>query len=208
MKLSISVNALKAAVITAATKEIRYYLCGIYLEAKHDPADSESILNHLNIVSTDGMILFAARTALNYTDEPQTADWQMIVPIDAVKTALKGVGKRTTLELCSLPDGRYTLGDTLFAPLDGRFPDYRRVIPLHDQMTQTPEDYRLYNPNLMVRCHDAMRALRGSKSQTFEQAYTIAPQGVCAVHDGSNDAVAICMPIRADKCAYQGFNAD
>lgn len=77
-------------------------------------------------MGTNGSILFACRTEYETTDTPQNGPYELIIPADVVKTISK---KAKTVVLESLSDGRYMLESKVFSAVDGKFPDYRRVIP-------------------------------------------------------------------------------
>jgi DNA polymerase-3 subunit beta len=112
----ISTDLLKAALVCASSEETRYYLRGVYLTTS----------GHL--VTTDGHRMFVARLA-----ERPTAD--VIVPYDAVTAALKMVGARCKEIEIDLATNR--IGQIQFTPVDGTFPDWRRVVPTGDETPST-----------------------------------------------------------------------
>jgi DNA polymerase-3 subunit beta len=112
----ISTDLLKAALVCASSEETRYYLRGVYLTTS----------GHL--VTTDGHRMFVARLA-----ERPTAD--VIVPYDAVTAALKMVGARCKEIEIDLATTR--IGQIQFTPVDGTFPDWRRVVPTGDETPST-----------------------------------------------------------------------
>ena len=82
----------------------------------------------------------------------------MTIPYDTVKAATKGKGD---VLLSALSYGRYSLGDFIFAPLDGRFPDWRRVIP----STSRREDAAQYDWNLVSAAYAAVQTWHDSAKQ-------------------------------------------
>lgn len=112
----ISTDLLKAALVCASSEESRYYLRGVFL----------STTGHL--VTTDGHRMFVARLA-----ERPTAD--VIVPYDAVTAALKMVGARCKDLEIDLAANR--IGQISFQPVDGTFPDWRRVVPTGEETPST-----------------------------------------------------------------------
>ena len=112
----IPTDLLKAALVCAASEESRYYLRGIHL----------STTGHL--VTTDGHRMFVARLA-----ERPTAD--VIVPYDAVTAALKMAGARVKDIEIDLAANR--IGQIQFTPVDGTFPDWRRVVPTGEETPST-----------------------------------------------------------------------
>ena len=116
----IPTDLLKAALICASNEESRYYLRGIHL----------STSGHM--VTTDGHRMFVARL----TEQP-AAD--VIVPYDAIAAALKMVGARVKEIEIDLVANR--IGQITFAPVDGSFPDWRRVVPTGEETpSDKPED--------------------------------------------------------------------
>lgn len=104
---------LKAALCCAATKDIRYYLHGVFVEIRN---------TEIRCVGCDGS------TGAVLRDLSQDADrvsCDVIIPSETVKLAL--AGKSEALGLSCI-DGHWKLGAINFTPVDGRFPDYRRII--------------------------------------------------------------------------------
>jgi len=198
MQTTIRTSTIKAAIHCAAVRDVRYYLNGALFEFKHGDAP------HVNIVSTDGHRLSAFREPLKYFAEAQTADYSIIVPLDVLKQSAKAKTPRVVLE--STPDGRYMLNYVVFDPIDGKFPDYRRVIP----STLSGEAAR-YQPEYLLDAKKALRDFYQVKTEDWlgtklEQNGT----GAAAVHYGKSDSVVVIMPARPGKEIgnYQGFAQD
>ena len=116
----IPTDLLKAALVCASSEESRYYLRGVHL----------STSGHM--VTTDGHRMFVARLA-----ERPTAD--VIVPHDAVAAALKMVGARCKEIEIDLVANR--IGQIQYTPVNGTFPDWRRVVPTGlEQPSDKPDD--------------------------------------------------------------------
>ena len=116
----LATDLLKAALVCASSEETRYYLRGVYL----------STTGHL--VTTDGHRMFVARLA-----ERPTAD--VIVPYDAVTAALKMAGARVKEIEIDLVANR--IGQIQFTPVNGTFPDWRRVVPTGlEKPSDKPDD--------------------------------------------------------------------
>lgn len=110
----IATDLLKAALLCASTEQSRYYLNGVYL----------STSGHL--VTTDGHRMFVARL-----NERPAAD--VIIPLADVQAALKLAGARVKdIEVTA-----DRIGQIAYTPVDGTFPDWRRVVPTGEE---TPED--------------------------------------------------------------------
>lgn len=116
MKNVINAKHLKAALCCASVQDIRQYLNGVFIEVARD---------EIRVVSTDGHVAAVLRTT-NLLDENDGWPFEVIVPSEAVKLAL--AGKAEALEL-SRDGNSWKLGAINFTPIDGKFPDYRRIIP-------------------------------------------------------------------------------
>ena len=112
----------------------------------------------MHLVSTDGHIAFAGLVPAPYvhwTSTPQAGPFSIIIPLDVLKRESKG--KTSTVHLVPLDDGKYLLGETVFTPIDGRFPDWRRVCRSPDVSIEAAQ----YNPDLLARCSAALKAWFG-----------------------------------------------
>ena len=181
MKITIQASAIRAAIICAAKKDIRYYLQGIYINVAHR--------DYATVCGTDGHILFAGRATIEH--DSNLSPFNMIVPIDAAKKIDK---KAHSVILELLPDGTYLLDGTRFTPLDGRFPDYSRVIPRPDQIQKETNAPAHFDYALLVRGNDALNAYYGIKSKM----YPLEQRGndAAVMHNGENVAVVVVMPMR------------
>lgn len=99
---------LAAAIHTAGVKDLRSYLNGVRVEGRI-------------MVATDGVCLSA------YLG-PECGEYlpPFTIPLEVVKRVVKR--KTEKLEVRDAKDGWLQIGDEMFRPLDGRFPDYRRVL--------------------------------------------------------------------------------
>jgi hypothetical protein len=170
----ISTDLLKAALFCASNEESRYYLRGVHLATSG------------HMVTTDGHRLFCAKLA-----EAPAAD--VIVPLDAIKAALKLAGKRAdTIEL----NGN-TIGGVTFTPVDGTFPDWRRVIPPVEGYRQHDDRAPAhFNPDYIYDLGQMSRAL-GSKTGTSFKIHAWGsenPHGVTFAN--REDCFAVIMPMR------------
>lgn len=98
---------LKAILLAAGKKDIRYYLNGIHINSRH-------------IVATDGHRLHA------YSHGQEWQHGDVTIPRDAVEMALKA--RTVDIEITDV-----SVGAVSYKPLDGRYPDYMRVIPAVSQ---------------------------------------------------------------------------
>lgn len=110
-----------------AHQDVRYYLNGMLFELARE---------HLRVVATDGHRLAMAQMSLPEpmgveTDEPR----QLIVPRKGVLELgrLLDASEEPMVLAIGPSSIRATIGDVVFSSklVDGRFPDYERVIPAH-----------------------------------------------------------------------------
>lgn len=177
--ITLQKNVLKAALISAAKKDMRYWLNGILFKV----AESGKVY----ISSTDGHRLFVANIEADWTDGAVNGPLELIIPREAVETAVKA--KSEVLTLSALPDGRYTLGDAVFSPVDGKFPNINQVIPRHD-MSGEPAHF---NCDYLADAQKALRLVSGLSDGTF-RLYTNGDNGYAYM--GCDPAFIVIMPIR------------
>ena len=185
-------SALRAAVHCAATKTVRSYLMGVHIEC--------AASGDVHIVSTDGHVLFAGKICapnVVWTGEPQKGPWRMTLPLDVVKRECKGKG---SVDLVSVSDS-YRLGDTMFKPIDGVYPDWRRVIGVGD-VSLSPLNV---NVDLLMSAHKAVGEWQGNTDpcSTFTEhrmgVGISTSGGVVRVVGTTAQAFAIVMPLRTKR---------
>lgn len=183
--LNIETNKLTAAIPCAGIKDIRYYLNGVHLEVTASGV--------VHIVSTNGHALFAGKIEKpDWTGEPVPGGFTLTIPTDAIKTAAKA--KTKTLTLTALDHGRYSLGDVMFTPIDGKYPDWRRVAKLVEGEEQPAH----FNPDYLVACNKALNTWSNLKGTV--PAYVHARGDSAAAITGQDEtAFCILMPVRSEK---------
>lgn len=202
MKINIKKTTLLAALNCAGVKDIRYYLNGVCLRV-----GSAKSASAVHLCSTDGNIAFIASLGLGeWEGEPPKGPFELIIPYDAVKAAIKSADKRVKeLTLESLPDGRYMLGNIVFTAVDGKFPDIRHVIPEKIEPVTSPCQF---NPDSLTRANDALRIYSGNKSA----AWIVRHNANGAATMQAEDAFCLVMPMResgmadAPLCNLPEFN--
>ena len=123
MQASINIATLKAINLAASTEQTRYYLCGVYVEVTPTT---------VTYTATNGHILLSRRED---SVEPNTLIGTWIIPSDFIKAAKPGRGTDyATMTPVPGPNDSKMLAFTgtitgMAAPIDGTFPDYRRIIP-------------------------------------------------------------------------------
>lgn len=192
--LTLKTSQLKAAMHCAASKDVRFYLCGVLLECCAN--------GDVHIVSSDGNVLFAGLIAapnVAWGENPQRGPWRMILPREAVATALKSpLAKKGMMHLAAMPDGCYMLNDTVFTPIDGVFPDWRSVCPSHAALAQRGEKPAQLNPDLLVKCADALREWFDTKPKKVPGYLSMCGTEAAVMSGSDCTAFAVCMPMRMD----------
>jgi DNA polymerase-3 subunit beta len=184
--ITINKSALKAVSRFAAKSDIRYYLVGVYVEA----SETET-----RLVATDGHAMLVHRMV-----SENSHSWSGIIPLDTVqailkhKTVSKKIDFPIELSECSGTESRidYAGQAFIFKPVDGKFPDYRRVIP--QSITGEPA---CYQPKYLQRVYDAAVDLGAvdHKIGRFAMGYNGNSGAVCSINPY---CLAIVMPLRQD----------
>lgn len=186
--IHISRNKLKAAALFAATKDVRYYLCGVLIE---------STPMQTRICATDGHALFCAK---DDAKDDNAGTFTGIVPNDTIKQILAWKAPHKTeapviFTTNDDPVGEHRAewaGNTaVFKLLDGKFPDYARVVP-----TDVSGEASHFNPELLIRCKKAAEALDTNKFGHF--AFKQGGDG-SAIAVFSTESFAVVMSMRGEK---------
>lgn len=125
MQTTLNLRTLKAIALVASNEETHFYLCGVLVECRE---------THVTYVATNGHALLCAREDLpaREASDPPRFIGDIIVPTSTIKS-LKVKGKDAWVgdlaELGKVSDARFILGDVVFTPINGSFPDWRRVLP-------------------------------------------------------------------------------
>ena len=173
MTISIEVPTavLKAALICASTEQMRYYLCGVYVDPKGF------------LVSTDGHRAFVGK--IDLTGVPAFDGW--IICRDVLKRALTGY-KAETITIA--PD---RVGNSLCQPIDGTYPDWRRIVP-SDLTGVTAQ----FNPAYIADLGKMGDLLRGKRKGSLAAHIHHNGEGPAAItFPEVDDCFAVLMPIRA-----------
>lgn len=178
MTTNITVNAamLRAALLCASNEQTRYYLRGVYVDPKG------------YLVSTDGHRMFVGTidlAASEHNPAPSSFDgW--IIPRDAIKRALTGY-KPDVIEISPT-----RCGDIACQPVDGSYPDWRRVVPSEISGTTAQ-----FNPAYVADMGKIGEMLTGKRKNGLPAHIHHngdRPAGV--TFPGVDDAFAVLMPIR------------
>lgn len=194
LTVKIPAAAIRAASFCMAEKDIRCYLNGILLDVT-GPGEAF-------IVGTDGSVLFAGRAVIEHGEEKPTAPYKIIIPAETIK-ALDKKAPFFTLE--EIGGGRYLLGGKTFTPVDGVYPDYRRVIP-HKCSGESAQ----FNPDLLNKGVNAIKTFYGVKKSSDEWGVSYdGANGPAVIYGRDNSAVAVVSPLRRNHKEvneiYTGF---
>jgi DNA polymerase-3 subunit beta len=183
MKITIDRNALKAVSRFAAIKDIRYYLQGVLIEST--PLQTR-------LAATDGHTLAVHRADAKGDNE---GSWTGILPLDAVTTLLKMKPSHKTLKDAPITvtvsdEGEIRcdwVGQSIITrAVDGKFPDYRRVIP------ETLDGIAAWiNPDYLTRIVDAAKDIGAGFTFGFGG-------NSCSMAYIGQDMVAVVMPMRTE----------
>ena len=183
--------ALAGHLLIAPKSDVRFYLNGVYL----DPARGA-------LVSTDGSVMFVTQFPELKRDNAPA----VIIPRDALAAALKLCSKKAVslemdveaisgaVRLTFRPDA---VSSTSCSAIDGRYPDYMRVIPQTVDGTAGG-----YDPGLLARVADALAAFGSRKSTHNVRLYQNGPSGAAWMMLEPNSGevaphLAVIMPLRA-----------
>lgn len=183
MKLQIRKSDLLAALICAANKDIRHYLNGVNVRYVPGGKDGGTLV----LSGTDGHMLFCGTAPADW-DGPVGEPFDIMIPGDIVKTACKGKNP-DTVALERAADGHYVLGNMVFSPIDGRYPDVERIIP--DKVSGALAQF---NPELLERGQRALRAY--FRSDKVWPVLHHNGESAAVMATDSQDAVVVVMPFR------------
>jgi hypothetical protein len=194
--LQIYVPPLKAALQCVSKEETRYYLNGVCVTA--------DCSGDIFMVATDGHALFAYRQQ-DHKHGNLAGTW--IIPADIVaklKLPSHKAKNRAAYEYATLTDvggGYINLKcnadetSTSFKPIDGSFPDWRRVVPdCVDQDDNAKEQDIQFDPELLAKVWKAGEILDGLKPNMARNG-----GGPALIHYQDENAFAVVMPMRAAK---------
>jgi hypothetical protein len=197
MKITLKTSVLRAALICAAKKDLRYYLQGICISINGPDIAM--------VYGTDGHVLFAGQCPIEVHQAPEAYGFQIIIPSDTIKAIDK---KSEFIDLETIEGGAkdyYLLGNARFQAIDARYPDISRVVPSRDLFSELKPSN--FDPELLVKGNEALAMFYGAKKgKVFPLHQRGNDSGT--IHNNQNDAVVVVMPMRSDIGTYQGLNPD
>jgi len=196
--LTVSLATLRAARTHTAEKDVRYYLQGVYLDTTAG-----------KVVATDGHRLFVANARGVKSNYPS-----VIVPNETIDAALKqftgeyargkslgAVDVTVTVDESHLAIGTPT-GSVTGKALDGRFPEWRRVVPKAEDVGEHVP--AVLNTQYLADACEALSIARNlSKKAAAEHAIRIHMRGEfpTVITDNTIGVLALVMPMRNDLSA-------
>jgi len=177
--ISIEPGAMKALVLTAAKKDVRYYLNGVYLE----PAKG-------HLVSTDGhrLTLLALSPTLDVPSK--------IIPLDICKMA---AASKNTVQLGIEENVIVIDGNTIrFTPIDGKYPDYLRAIPNIEEFKAGNQISNSYRAQYVLDMQKAYSFYLAEKLETYP-THEHKDKPICAIF--GTGFVSLVMAVRCDEVA-------
>jgi len=186
METMLQIDHLKAVFNAVSNDETRHYLKGVFVEAS--PSGT-------TLVATNGHMLLAAHDETNTLDEPV----KLIIPADIIK-AFKPARWQTMVELSTDDKETWRLGNTLFQPVDGEYPDWRRVIPQETPLLTSIEGV-WYDPKYQLAMYKAAKEI-GAICDIHPNEQNAA---LVHFHDGEKDfpMVGVIMPYRKTRKAFK-----
>ena len=190
MQFSIKQSQLKALLTLAPKSDIRYYLCGIYVEYNATTT---------RLVVTDGHKL----GILNHHSEDNQGAGTVIIPREVIENLPKA-GKIDPLLIFTKEEkqGYWKITgmgiQTIFAQIEGTYPDYRRVCQFTTDGTPANFNYEYLTQFLKVQ-----HLLGGSKTATLN-LYQNGNSSALVHLAGVANFVGVVMPMRADITSQVG----
>jgi len=175
MQFTIETNELKALLLCAAKKDIRYYLNGVLFESTPHGIIAASTDGHrmlcINLPSEDvqGVNALVSRELIEAAVKTKAIMIQ--VTIDGQNVTFTSAGQNVS--------GALT---------DGKFPDYRRVIPEKVSGEQGNE----FNNTYLVDFDKVGSLVNGGKASVLQNG----PGNSALVHFDNQNVIGVLMPLR------------
>lgn len=167
---------LRAALLCANNEPVRFYLNGVYV----DPAGK--------LVATDGHRMFVGNFDLAAAGVEPGSFTGWTICRDAIKRALTG-NKHDTIAISPT-----RIGDLSCQPVDGNFPDWRRVIASREPSGVVAQ----FNPSYVADMGKIGTLLTGNRSGDLAHFHHNGAANPCGVtFPGCDDAFGVLMPVRS-----------
>lgn len=185
MEITLMTSTLRAALMFAPKKDIRFYLVGVHVEFKS---------NHAAVVATDGKAMFCSCES---TPESVLSGKSIIMQRDALERACKGADTIDITELCETHCNVTAVGKKgavkhIIPLLNGRFPDWRRVLPKFENDAM---GFEALDPKYMHTAQRCFREMGGALPPKFAYHKELGTSAL-AYHPEVNNTFVVIMPMR------------
>lgn len=215
---TLSLSTLRAALTHAADQEIRYYLNGVYLDLPRGKVVATD--GHRMLIS-DGPCVLGAPAVIVGSDSVKAVikAYEGAGPIYKQGASMGACDVECTLECIEGADLAQSVtfkvpnGNISAAPIDGKYPDWLRVIPQSIDGTTAGH----YQADYVQDAAAAFRMHRNKRKNDTGYNPALMQNGTNAavMVDGDNDLLIIVMPRRTDAtpayameaCAWARSNA-
>jgi len=208
--LVVPVSLLQTALLTAAHKDVRHYLNGVFVHA---------VDGDVRIVATDGHRLIVSRIDLDGTPVPEWAEAGVIIPAEELRQALPLLSRNGVLPSYGarhesgsvvidygINHPRVTLrafnGFASFSltPVDGKYPDYARVLASQGATLARNEGQALRATGIDTRYLKSVADIAGKLGAKAVHPFIGSDneQAAFFTFDGAPDTVLIVMGMRSD----------
>ncbi len=190
MKITLSRDGLRAALLFTAEKDLRYYLCAVLVEATKTTT---------RVTATNGHVGAAHQSAQeNELDEGEHS-FSILIPREVVKLIGKVNKEDSVLPLVLEPNGDdgFLIRDMAsairlgFDPVIAKYPDLTKVIP-----KKANGEHAQYNPAYVGLMAKAATALGSAPHHVTFRHNGVGPG--LAIVTGIREFVAVVMPMRSD----------
>jgi DNA polymerase-3 subunit beta len=190
MQFSIKQSQLKALLLLAPKSDIRYYLCGVFVEYNQTTT---------RLVVTDGHKL----GVFNHHSGNNQGSGSLIIPRNVIENLPKA-GKTDAILIFTKEEkaGYWKLDNygtqTIFSQIEGTYPDYRRVCQFTTDGTAAN-----FNYEYLVQFLKVQHALGGSKTATLN-LYQNGNSSALVHLAGVDNFAGVVMPMRNDVTNQAG----
>ena len=190
MQFSIKQSQLKALLLLAPKSDIRYYLCGVFVEFNQVTT---------RLVATCGHKL----GVLNHPSEDNQGAGSLIIPREVIENLPKA-GKTDAILIFTKEEkaGYWKLDNygtqTIFSQIEGTYPDYRRVCQFTTDGTAAN-----FNYEYLVQFLKVQHALGGSKGLTLN-LYQNGNSSALVHLEGVPNFAGVVMPMRNGVSNQEG----
>jgi DNA polymerase-3 subunit beta len=196
MQFSIKQSQLKAMLNLAAKQDIRYYLCGVFVEFNQQTT---------RLVATCGHKM----GLLNHPSEDNQGAGTLIIPREVIENLPKATRSFDPELIITSEDkeGFWKISaagtQTIFGQIDGKFPDYRRVCNF-----KTSGEAANFNYEYMVQFLKVQKMLSTNTAYSTVNLYQNGTSGALVTLSGVDNFAGVIMPMRTDATNQAGATMD